>query len=67
MKNKRNTTVIVACLCGGFWIGGLQELAAANPPRLLNDPVDISSDFHDFANIYYLADTLGGFDPARQG
>ncbi len=38
---------------------------AANPqPALLNDPVDVSGDFHDFASYYYLADRLDGFDPA---
>ncbi|MGH7977424.1 MAG: TIM-barrel domain-containing protein, partial [Limisphaerales bacterium] len=39
--------------------------AATNPPeRLLNEPVDISADFHDFANFYYLADRLANFNPA---
>jgi len=37
---------------------------AANPPPLLNEPVDISGDFHDFSNLYYLADRLTDFDPA---
>src|SRR3954464_14068121 len=38
---------------------------AANPqPPLLNDPVDVSGDFRDLSNFYYLADTLTGFDPA---
>jgi alpha-D-xyloside xylohydrolase len=37
----------------------------ANPPLpLLSDPVDISPDFADFSNYYYLADQLAGFDPA---
>ncbi len=31
---------------------------------LLNEPVDISGDFRNFSNTYYLADTLGKFDPA---
>jgi alpha-D-xyloside xylohydrolase len=37
-------------------------LAGGSP--LLNEPVDVSSDFHDFANFYYLADHLANFDPA---
>lgn len=38
---------------------------AANPaPRLLNEPVDVSGDFRDFANSYYLADQVTHFDPA---
>jgi alpha-D-xyloside xylohydrolase len=40
-------------------------LAAANPPLpLLNDPIDVSGDFRDFSNLYYLADKLAEFDPA---
>ena len=31
--------------------------------ELLNSPVDISGDFMDFENTYYLADSLGYFDP----
>lgn len=36
---------------------------AATPP-LLNDPVDISGDFHAMENYYYLADRVAKFDPA---
>jgi alpha-D-xyloside xylohydrolase len=38
-------------------------MAGAAPP-LLNDPVDISSDFRALENSYYLADHLAEFDPA---
>ena len=38
--------------------------AYAGPSPLLNDPVDVSGDFHDLANFYYLADRLVDFDPA---
>ncbi len=64
MKNKRNALTTLACLCAGFWVSEPSKLAADNPPRLLNDPVDVSGDFHNFANLYYLADKLAGFDPA---
>ena len=38
---------------------------AANPTLpLLNDPVDISGDFRDFSDTYFLADKLAEFDPA---
>jgi alpha-D-xyloside xylohydrolase len=41
------------------------SLLAANPQLpLLNDPVDISGDFRDFTDLYYLADQLTDFDPA---
>jgi alpha-D-xyloside xylohydrolase len=33
-------------------------------PYLLNDPVDVSGDFRDFANTIFTADKLGEFDPA---
>ena len=64
MRNKRNAVVMLVCLCAVSWIGKPLQLAAAEPPRLLNDPVDISGDFHSFANLYYLADKLADFDPA---
>jgi alpha-D-xyloside xylohydrolase len=38
--------------------------SANQPPGLLSDPVDISADFRDYANTFFLADTLASFDPA---
>ena len=38
--------------------------SANQPPPLLSDLVDVSPDFRDFRNSYYLADSLAGFDPA---
>jgi alpha-D-xyloside xylohydrolase len=32
--------------------------------ELLNEPFDISGDFRNFSNTYYLADSLSSFDPA---
>jgi hypothetical protein len=32
---------------------------------VLNEPVDISGDFYDFINTYYLADKLESFDPGN--
>ncbi|HSD66092.1 MAG TPA: alpha-xylosidase, partial [Vicinamibacteria bacterium] len=37
---------------------------ANTPPPLLSDLVDVSPDFRDYRNAYYLADSLAGFDPA---
>ena len=34
------------------------------PPALLSDLVDISRDFQDYTNGYFLADRLAAFDPA---
>ena len=56
---------MIACLVAGIITGASGRLAAANPiPALLNDPVDVSGDFRDFSNLYYLADKLADFDPA---
>ena len=56
---------MMACLAAGILTGVTSRLAAANPtPLLLNDPVDVSGDFRDFSDLYYLADKLADFDPA---
>ncbi len=47
-----------------IFAGMLSQIPPAAPPnRLLNEVVDISGDFRDFSNTYYLADSLGSFDP----
>lgn len=44
---------------------GLQtSLWAQHRPTLLNEPLDISGDFRDYTNTYFLADSLAAFDPA---
>jgi alpha-D-xyloside xylohydrolase len=35
-----------------------------NNQTLLNEPFDISGDFRNFSNAYYLADSLSSFDPS---
>ncbi len=40
-------------------------ILAQESPYLLNEPIDISNDFRDFTNTYYLADSLASFDPAK--
>jgi alpha-D-xyloside xylohydrolase len=37
--------------------------AQTEPNGLINAPVDISPDFRNFVNTYFLADSLAGFDP----
>ena len=44
----------------------ISTFAGNSPLPLLNDPVDVSADFHDLSNYYYLADQLAGFDPATR-
>ena len=64
MKHKPNQ-MLFACLCAGLSLCAINRLSAANPALpLLNEPVDVSGDFRDFSNLYYLADKLADFDPA---
>ncbi len=52
---------LAACLLGA----AVAHAQPANqPPPLLSDLVDVSRDFRDYTNAYYLADSLARFDPA---
>jgi alpha-D-xyloside xylohydrolase len=65
MNMRRTALVMTACLAAGILTGAAIRLPAANPaPPLLNEPIDVSGDFRDFSNLYYLADRLAAFDPA---
>jgi alpha-D-xyloside xylohydrolase len=56
---KKELIVASLLLCGAL------PLVASNPTLpLLNDPVDVSGDFRDFTDFYYLADHVDSFDPA---
>ena len=44
----------------------LVRAQTGNPPPLLSDLVDVSGDFRDYTNAYYVADTLADFDPAAR-
>jgi alpha-D-xyloside xylohydrolase len=59
MTNPKSLgTAFLSCLAAA-------SLAATNPQLpLLNNPVDISGDFRDFSNFYFLADRLTEFDSA---
>jgi alpha-D-xyloside xylohydrolase len=41
----------------------LDAQAGNQPPALLSDLVDVSTDFHSYSNTYFLADSLSAFDP----
>lgn len=63
MKRER-ATLFLTSLLGIFAAGANSTVSAANPsPPLLNEPVDVSGDFRDFSDLYYLADRLSEFDP----
>lgn len=59
MKNMMKTGTLV------FVIAILAISTKAQIPgyKLVNEPVDISSDFFDFQNTYYFADSLVNFNP----
>ena len=62
---KQKITTALACLAAAFYFGPAVSSFASEPsPTLLNDPVDVSPEFRDFANTYYLADHVAEFDPA---
>ena len=66
MKRERtHTRTVLLSLTAVFLLNSSAPLKAANPTLpLLNDPIDVSGDFRDFSDTYYLADKLGEFDPA---
>ncbi|HTS19295.1 MAG TPA: TIM-barrel domain-containing protein [Verrucomicrobiae bacterium] len=60
---RRLFRLFAMCLLGS--IGVLQLfLASLSAQTLLNEPIDVSTDFRNFSHTYYLADRLAEFDPA---
>ncbi len=65
MQKSRFHFKLTGCLGTAILALTAGHLIGANPPLpLLNDPVDISGDFRDYSDFYYLADHLADFDPA---
>ena len=57
MQINKPTALLVLALF--FWNNaGTQTI-----PYLLNEPIDISRDFRDFTNTYFVADSLADFQP----
>jgi alpha-D-xyloside xylohydrolase len=59
----------ITALCSGVLLltaAAARPQAGNQPPPLLSDLVDVSRDFRDYANAYYLADHLAAFDPATR-
>jgi alpha-D-xyloside xylohydrolase len=63
MKKSNTRTLICSLTCMLFLING-NISGQIQGFGLQNEPLDISADFADFRNTYYLADTLVSFDPA---
>ena len=65
MRTAHYTNCILSCLYLGLTICSTPTAHGTDAvPRLLNEPVDVSGDFRDFSDTYYLADRLADFDPA---
>jgi len=64
MKPTKVKLAMLLWFCAWLYAGG--DCANCRPASLLNDPLDISGDFTEFANTYFLADRLAEFDPATR-
>ncbi len=58
--NKINNVLL---LLAGIFIIGNTAIAQLQNHELVNEPIDISSDFYNFKNTYYFADSLVQFNP----
>ena len=64
MSNRKVTIPLLASVCLALLLPLTVHAASGKEsPKLLNDIVDITPDFHDFSNGYFLADHLADFDP----
>ncbi len=63
MNRSKFFTIGVALFCIPLSIKAQKPEQPGHPQYLMNEVVDISGDFHDFTNTYYLADSLASFDP----
>lgn len=59
---KIKLSLLFAIVCIGYFQAQIPP-QPGNPQYILNEPIDISGDFHDFTNTYYLADSLASFNP----
>ncbi|MDZ7613113.1 MAG: hypothetical protein U5K51_04940 [Flavobacteriaceae bacterium] len=61
MKINKNYQILLALLQTLFL--ATFSFAQLQNTNVLNEPPDISKDFEDYKNTYYLADELVSFDP----
>ena len=58
--------IVIVSFIASFHTIALAQIPMHSPDKnqaLLNEPVDISGDFRNFSNTYYVADSLSAFDP----
>ena len=63
MAGSRRFSLLLCAALALMWCTRLKA-QVDRPPGLLSDLVDISGDFHEYRNTYFLADKLAQFDPA---
>ncbi|MBN2213500.1 MAG: alpha-xylosidase [Bacteroidales bacterium] len=57
--------MILVLLSSSFLVQAQIPYQPGHTQYLVNEPYDISGDFHDFTNTYYIADALTGFMPEK--
>jgi alpha-D-xyloside xylohydrolase len=62
MKKLFLSSILIVCFV--IFLKAQTPYQPGRTQYLMNEPIDISGDFHDFTNTYYLADSLASFDPA---
>lgn len=61
-QNKNSSLKFLALLVFGIFIG-TSVTAQMQQGNVLNEPVDVSEDFHNYLNTFYFADRLVDFNP----
>ncbi len=63
---RLKTFFITLLIVASFYSEAIAQIpmhSANKNQALLNEPIDISPDFRNFSNTYYVADSLSSFDP----
>jgi len=61
---RRMVSLVLILLASTITAGPRSAAAQSTSPKLLADRIDVSGDFYDFANNYYVAGKVVTFDPA---
>ena len=62
---KKSIFLTTGLLVSGIFLSAQIPNQPGHPQYLVNEPLDISGDFHDFTNTYYLVDKLSDFSPGE--
>ncbi|MCB0746102.1 MAG: alpha-xylosidase [Ignavibacteriae bacterium] len=63
-KRIVNFTILLIIIFSSGFYAQIGIHSSDKNQALLNEPIDISSDFRSFSNTYYVADSLASFNPA---